>query len=129
MQLAAPLSLAAYTTPLAVDHAVWFEIAVAGAGLIAGWPMLSASTNYWVVLAPGTPLALSHPGDSNGVLWTGLDITTDAVPVSVLDDNTGGNLYTVRAPLLRVCKRTYPYYWWPPTPHAGSRTHLPAIRG
>jgi hypothetical protein len=36
------------------------------------------------------------------VLWAGLDIATDAVPVSVLDDNTGGNLYTVRAAVLVV---------------------------
>ena len=97
MQLSAPLSLASYPAPLLTYRAVWFQIWVNDIQDDGYWPTLNVSTNYWVVVTPGSPMVFLPPGFAyNGIIWTGLDIAHDFIPANVRDDNTGGNLFTAR---------------------------------
>ena len=61
------------------------------------WPSLLPSTNYWVAVAPASPLSISSSVKFNGAVWGGLNITTDPIPAQIANDvDTGGNLFTAR---------------------------------
>ena len=72
-------------------------------GTTTDWPTLNISTNYWVVISPGTPLTFNAPFKYNGVVWSGVDITRDNIPAHVRNDNTGGNLFTARELMSERC--------------------------
>ena len=104
LQLTAPLQLKSTNLfpvenkPLLTFRSNWYQIPVTGTGATTDWPQLTAGTNYWAVLSPGTTLTVSQPYPWNAALWGGIDITTTpgAGGQYVRDDNTGGNLFTAR---------------------------------
>jgi hypothetical protein len=56
-------------------------------------PAFSPNTLYWVALTPRTPLAVSA-GGFNGVLWSGLNVSSGLLPKAVSSD---ANLFTARS--------------------------------
>jgi len=80
LQLSAPLSLAAYTSPtLLTFRAVWYQIVVNNPAQAGWWPTLNASAMYWAVVSPGDPTKLNLGATNNnlpfnGVVWAGFTL-------------------------------------------------------
>ena len=76
-QLSNPYSLASATGPASISTSSpsWYHVDLT----TAGWPLMSDSSYYWVVVSPCSPLTLTTQASGrryNGVLWAGL---TDSV--------------------------------------------------
>ena len=97
LQLSAPLSLASYSAALLTYRSIWYQVSVKGTGATTDWPFLNISTNYWVVVSPGSRMTFTAPFKYNGIAWAGVDISRDAIPGQVRSDDTGGNLFTARS--------------------------------
>ena len=107
LQLSAPLSLAAYTTPALLTYrAIWYQVSVNDLAKAGWWPTLNASAAYWAVVSPGEPTRLSLGASNNGfsfngIVWAGYTLAQLAAknistPVAIMTDPTGGGLFTAR---------------------------------
>lgn len=84
LQLAPPLLMASLTNPLTTTRGSWYQQDVTG----AGWPILNASTYYWVAVTPSVPLTMTTQGGGvyNGARWVGLNDATNPVPAVAATD-------------------------------------------
>ena len=84
LQLAPPLLMASLTNPLTTTRGSWYQQDVTG----AGWPILNASTYYWVAVTPSVPLTMTAQGGGvyNGARWVGLNDAVNPVPAVAATD-------------------------------------------
>ena len=53
----------------------------------AGWPLMMASTYYWVVVTPSQPLTFASGLSYNGATWVGIDDNLNPTPPQGADLN------------------------------------------
>jgi hypothetical protein len=64
-----PLSAVVPAPVFSAARPTWVQVDLSA----AGWPVLTAATFYWIILAPGAPTPLGAGASGNGVVWAGLD--------------------------------------------------------
>jgi hypothetical protein len=69
------------TMPLQTVRSIWFQQDIS----TAGWPLLTASTYYWVAVTPTTTLTMPN-GRYNGAIWGGIDDTVHPLPAAAQND-------------------------------------------
>ena len=75
------------TNVLLTGRAIWYPVPT------TNWPILNASTYYWVAVSPGSVLSFNQPYNFTGIVWAGIDaavINITTVPGAVISDPTGG---------------------------------------
>ena len=72
-------------TAMQATRGTWYQHDVSA----AGWPIITPSTYYWIVVTPSTPLALTTQasGKYNGALWSGILDSTAPLPATTLADS------------------------------------------
>ena len=83
--------MASQTVPLTTTRGSWYQQSLTG----AGWPIMNATTYYWVAVTPSVPLTMTTQNNRmyNGARWVG---TFDNVQVVSPAANADPHLFKAR---------------------------------